>query len=152
MNRLKSSVKEMIKHCKSNMYCISKDDTICPYREMCITYLKNSIDGRTPGHEVEEKVYTTLCNMECYKPKHIEQNFVNSQGKYHISTHPAGNYWRRLQYTYCKKRGFKIKTEWLDFQLFAEWYDIMSCDGVYSPVLNQEKGVINETTINWIKK
>lgn len=152
MKELKNKVREMQRHCKANKYCISKDDVVCPYREMCIDYLKNSFEGRVPGYEWEEKIFKSLCKLDKYKNKHMEQKFYNSQGEYHISTHPAGNYWRRLQYTYCKKRGFKIQASWLDFQRFAEWYDIMSCDGKYSPVLKQEKGVIDETTIKWVKK
>lgn len=152
MEKLKSNVNDMIKHCKSNKYCISKDDIICPYREMCIDYLKNSFEGRVPASEWEEKIINALNKLDKYKPKKDPQKFFNSQGEYHISTHPAGNYWRRLQFTYCKQRGFIIKHAWLDFQAFAEWYDIMSCDFKYSPVLDQSKGVIDENTIKWVKK
>ena len=152
MEKLKSNVNAMIKHCKSTKYCISKDDVLCPYREMCIDYLKNSFEGRVPASEWEEKIINALNKLEKYKTRKEPQKFFNSQGEYHISTHPAGNYWRRLQFTYCKQRGFIIKHAWLDFQAFAEWYDIMSCDFKYSPVLDQSKGVIDETTIKWVKK
>lgn len=152
MKDLKSKVREMQRYCKGTKYCIDKDDVVCPYREMCIDYLKNSSEGRVPGYEWEEKIYNALNKLDKYKPKKEFQKFFNSQGEYHISTHPAGNYWRRLQFTYCKQRGFTIKQAWLDFQAFAEWYDIMSCDFAYSPVLDQSKGVIDETTIKWVKK
>lgn len=52
---MKGNVNAMINHCKSNKYCISKDDILCPYREMCIDYLKNSFEGRVPASEWEEK-------------------------------------------------------------------------------------------------
>lgn len=152
MISLKEQVKDMKKYCKENKYCMDKEDKLCPYREMCIDFLKNSFESRTPSKESVNRMYGVLHDMDKYCKHEDIQHFHNTQGTYKISTHPSGNYWRRLQYVYCRDRGFKIKKAWLDFQKFAEWYDIMSCDGKYSPVLDQSKNVINEDTLRWVKK
>lgn len=151
MEELRNKVIEMQNYCKENDYCISKGGVVCPYREACIKYLKSGCEVRVPASERIEKMVKYLYNSKRDRRKKTRQKFYNSQIEHHISTHPAGSYWRRLQYTYCKRRGFVIKEDWLDFQNFAEWYDIQSCDGAYSPVLEQKKGVIDETTIKWVK-
>lgn len=151
MNKLREQIFEMKDYCKHNNYCADKDGNVtCPYREMCIDFLKNSELSYTPLKEPINKMYNVLGSLQKYKVIKPKQKFINSKGKYSVRNSRAGYYWRNLKYIYCLKKGCTIKHTWLDFQVFAEYYNIMSCDGKYIPRIKKGVEYIDEKAIDWV--
>ncbi len=150
-NDLKLEIKNMKEYCKNNKYCADKEGNVtCPYREMCIDFLKNSELAYTPSIEHENTIYKTLIKLSKYKVRKPKQKFTNSKGKYSVRNSKAGYFWRNLQYIYCVRQGKTIKKSWLDFQNFAEYYDIMSCDGKYKAKLKKGIEYIDEKALEWV--
>ncbi len=152
MNKLREQIFVMKDYCKHNVHCADiYGNVTCPYREMCIDFLKNSKLAYTPSCESINKMYNVLGSLQKYKARKPKQKFINSKGKYCVRESRAGHYWRNLKYIYCSKKGCTIKKAWLDFQVFAQYYEKMSRHGKYIPHIKKGVEHIDEKAIDWVK-
>jgi len=141
---------KMKEHCTGVIACIDKNDSMCQYRGMCHMYIEGGMSRKTPKHT---KVNEMADYYEIVRQKKCKgQKFKNTGYPYMISRHESGQYYTRLKHFYCRKKGFIMCDEWLDYQNFAKWWELNISGKNISPMLKEDIKYIDPNSMIFKKK